>query len=241
VAGEVLRARYERPVEGIERKSSVTDPVSDADRAAEDAIRELLGRERPDDGLLAEEGSSAEGGSGRRWVVDPLDGTVNYLYRFPSWCVSVALQDGDGGAVGVVRDPLRDETFSASRGGGSWLNGSPVRVRERADLARALVATGFGYQRERRVIQAEALRRILPEVRDIRRAGAAALDLSWLAAGRLDGYWERGLNAWDWAAGRLLVEEAGGGVEELPGEPYGLVAANPELLPALADLVKGWG
>jgi myo-inositol-1(or 4)-monophosphatase len=165
---------------------------------------------------------------------------VNYLYRFPSWCVSVALQDGDGGAVGVVRDPLRDETFSASRGGGSWLNGSPVRVRERADLARALVATGFGYQRERRVIQAEALRRILPEVRDIRRAGAAALDLSWLAAGRLDGYWERGLNAWDWAAGRLLVEEAGGGVEELPGEPYGLVAANPELLPALADLVKGW-
>ncbi|HKF81081.1 MAG TPA: inositol monophosphatase family protein [Thermoleophilaceae bacterium] len=237
-AGEVLLTRYGGPVEGLERKSSVTDPVSDADRAAEDAIRKLLAAERPDDGLLAEEGSRAEAASGRQWIVDPLDGTVNYLYGFPAWCVSVALRDGEGNAVGVVRDPLRDETFRAARSHGCELNGSPVRVRERDDLSRALVATGFAYDQERRTRQAEVVRRVLPQVRDIRRAGAAALDLSWLAAGRLDGYWERGLRAWDWAAGRLLVEEAGGAVAELPGEPYGLVAANPALLPALAALVS---
>jgi myo-inositol-1(or 4)-monophosphatase len=217
----------------------VTDPVSDADRAAEDAIGELLAAERPDDGLLAEEGSRADASSGRRWVVDPLDGTVNFLYGIPAWCVSVALQDEDGAAVGVVHDPLREETFRATRGGGSSLNGAPLHVRERDDLSRALVATGFGYDRERREMQAEVLRRVLPRVRDIRRAGAAALDFSWLAAGRLDGYWERGLSAWDWAAGRLLVEEAGGAVVELPGEPLGLVAANPALLPELVELVSG--
>ncbi|MFL5867749.1 MAG: inositol monophosphatase family protein, partial [Thermoleophilaceae bacterium] len=187
----------------------------------------------------AEEGSRAEAASGRRWVVDPLDGTVNYLYGIPSWCVSVALQDAEGSAVGVVHDPLRGETFRAARGAGCTLNGSAVRVREQADLSRALVATGFSYDPDRRAIQAEVVGRVLPRVRDIRRAGAAALDLSWLAAGRLDGYWERGLSAWDWAAGRLLVEEAGGEVAELPGEPHGLVAANPGLLPALLELVSG--
>jgi myo-inositol-1(or 4)-monophosphatase len=163
----VLLGRYGGPVAGLARKSSATDPVSDADRAAETAIRELLAAERPEDGLLAEEGSRAEAASGRRWVVDPLDGTVNYLYGF----------------------------------------------------------------------QAEVVRRVLPRVRDIRRAGAAALDMAWLAAGRLDGYYERGLNPWDWAAGRLLVEEAGGAVADLPGQPPGLVAASPALLPALRELV----
>jgi myo-inositol-1(or 4)-monophosphatase len=212
--------------------------VSDADRAAEEAISRLLAEERPDDGLLAEEGSRADAASGRRWVVDPLDGTVNYLYGFPAWCVSVALQDDQGSAVGVVHDPLRDETFRARRGDGATLNGSPIRVRQRDDLSRALVATGFSYDRDRRATQSEIVGRVLPEVRDIRRAGAAALDLSWLAAGRLDGYWERGLSAWDWAAGRLLVEEAGGTVAELPGEPYGLAAANPALLSSLVELVS---
>ena len=173
-------------------------------------------------------------------MVDPLDGTVNYLYGFPAWCVSVALQEDESSAVGVVHDPLRGETFRAARGKGCELNGSSVRLRGRDDLSRALVATGFGYEPERRATQAEVVRRVLPSVRDIRRAGAAALDLAWLASGRLDGYWERGLSAWDWAAGRLLVEEAGGAVAELPGEPYGLVAANQALLPALKQLVSGW-
>jgi fructose-1,6-bisphosphatase/inositol monophosphatase family enzyme len=200
-------------------------------------VRELLAAARPEDGLLAEEGSRAEAASGRRWIVDPLDGTVNYLYGFPAWAVSVALEDAEGTAVGVVYDPLRRETFRAERGRGCELNGEPMRVRGGAELARALVATGFSYERERRAAQAEVVRRVLPSVRDIRRAGAAALDMAWLAAGRIDGYWERGLKPWDWAAGRLLVQEAGGAVAELPGEPRGLVAANPALLPALAELV----
>ena len=234
----MLLERYGGPVEGLERKTTITDPVSDADRAAEDVIRALLAAERPDDGLLAEEGSRADSASGRRWVVDPLDGTVNYLYGFPAWCVSVALEDGDGGLVGVVAHPLLDETLSAVRGEGCTLNGRPVRVRERDDLSRSLIATGFSYDPERRARQAEVAAQILPRVRDIRRAGAAALDLAWVAAGRLDGYFERGLSPWDWAAGRLLVEESGGAVAELPGEPPGLAAANPRLLRPLLELLS---
>jgi myo-inositol-1(or 4)-monophosphatase len=211
--------------------------VSDADREAEEIIARLLEAERPDDGLLAEEGSEREGGSGRRWVVDPLDGTINYLYRFPAWCVSVALQDERGTLLGVVLDPLREELFAALRGGGSTLNGAPVRVRGRDRLDMALVATGFSYGPAERAAQADLVTRLLPRVRDIRRAGAAALDLAWVAAGRLDGYYERGGKPWDWAAGRLLVTEAGGALAELTGEPVGLAAANPSLLPGLAELV----
>ena len=199
----------------------------------------MLRAERPDDALIGEEGAGDEGTSGRRWVVDPLDGTVNFLYGFPAWGVSVALEDADGTAAGVVLDPLRDECFAAARGQGARLNGEPIRVRDRRELGRALVATGFSYEPVRRAEQAGIVRRLLPRVRDLRRAGAAALDLSWLAAGRLDAYYERGLNPWDWAAGRLLIEEAGGAVAELPGLPPGLVAAaTPELLEALAGLVR---
>jgi myo-inositol-1(or 4)-monophosphatase len=237
LAGRALLERYGEPARGVDSKSSDTDLVSDADREAERLITELLAAERPSDGLLAEEGSRAAAANGRRWIVDPLDGTINYLYGFPAWCVSVALEDGDGMAVGVVHDPLRSETHRAVRGGGAELNGERVRVRERDRLDQALVATGFGYRAERRVQQAEVVRRLLPQVRDVRRAGAAALDLAWLAAGRLDGYYERGLNPWDWAAGRLLVTEAGGATHELPGEPPGLVAAAPPLLAQLAELV----
>jgi myo-inositol-1(or 4)-monophosphatase len=234
-AGEVLLGYYGRPPEGLGSKSSETDLVSDADREAERAIVELLTAERPDDGLLAEEGSHSEAENGRRWVVDPLDGTVNFLYGFPAWGVSVALEDPDGVAAGVVLDPLRDECFAAARGRGARLNGEPIRVRDRRELGRALVATGFSYEPVRRAEQAGVVRRLLPRVRDLRRAGAAALDLSWLAAGRVDAYYERGLNPWDWAAGRVLIEEAGGAVAQLPGRPPGLVAAaTPELLEALA-------
>jgi myo-inositol-1(or 4)-monophosphatase len=237
LAGAALLRRYGGPARGLDSKSSETDLVSDADREAEGLISKLLAAERPDDGLLAEEGARSAAASGRRWIVDPLDGTVNYLYGFPAWCVSVALEDDEGLAVGVVHDPLREETFRAVRGGGTELNGEPVLVRERDGLERALVATGFGYLPERRELQAEVVRRVLPRVRDLRRAGAAALDLAWLAAARLDGYYERGLNPWDWAAGRLLVTEAGGAVDDLPGEPHGLVAASPALLAELAELV----
>ena len=211
--------------------------VSDADRDAETVIEELLRDERPEDGLLAEEGAASEGKSGRRWVVDPLDGTTNYLYGIPAWAVSVALEDDGGGAVGVVHDPVRAETFAAARGLGARLDGEPIEVGSPERLGSALIATGFGYEPDRRRAQAEVLVHVLPSVRDIRRAGAAALDLAWLAAGRLDGYYERGLNPWDWAAGRLIVTEAGGAVRELQGDPVGLVAAPPDLVEELHALV----
>jgi myo-inositol-1(or 4)-monophosphatase len=237
MAGELLLERYGGPAEGVSSKSSETDLVSEADRASEAAILELLTGERPEDGLLGEEGSSREGASGRRWVVDPLDGTINYLYRFPAWCVSVALEDVSGGLVGVIHDPLRNETFTAARGEGAFVNGKRMQVNGEESLEFALVATGFGYQAEVRAGQADLLTRVLPRVRDIRRAGAAALDLAWVAAGRLDAYFERGLKPWDWAAARLLIAEAGGALAELKGDPPGLAAANPALLPKLLELV----
>ena len=237
MAGDLLLERYGGPAQGVSSKSSETDLVSEADRASEAAILDLLMRERPSDGLLGEEGSSRDGDSGRRWVIDPLDGTINYLYGFPAWCVSVALEDADGGLAGVVHDPLRDETFSASRGAGAFLNGNRVQVNSEEALDHALVATGFAYQAPVRAAQSELLTNVLPRVRDIRRAGAAALDLAWVAAGRLDAYFERGLKPWDWAAARLLIAEAGGAVAKLDGDPPGLAAANPVLLPKLLELV----
>ena len=220
----------------MERKSSRTDMVSDADRDAEAVIEGVLLGERPEDGLLAEEGAHAEAVSGRRWVVDPLDGTTNYLYGFPAWVVSVGLEDEHGGAVGVVFDPLHDELFAAARGEGARLNGEPIEVSGRESLDQALVATGFGYDAERRALQASALARVLPAVRDIRRAGAAALDLCMVAAGRVDGYYERGLQPWDWAAGSVIVREAGGSVIELEDEPSGLVAAPAAIADELVAL-----
>jgi myo-inositol-1(or 4)-monophosphatase len=237
-AGDVLMSYYGRPPEGLASKSSETDLVSDADLEAERTVRELLEAERPDDGLLAEEGSDSAGASGRRWIVDPLDGTINFLYGLPAWAVSVALEDADGLAVGVVHSPVHAETFTAVRGEGARVNGRPLQVREQRRLERAMVATGFSYDVERRAEQAEVVRRLLPAARDIRRAGAAALDLAWLAAGRVDAFYERGLNAWDCAAGELLVREAGGEVADLDGDPPGLIAAaTRELLDELAALV----
>ena len=237
-AGELLLGFYGAEPEGLGSKSSETDLVSDADREAERAIRELLATENPRDGLLAEEGSSSDADSGRRWIVDPLDGTINFLYGFPAWAVSIALEDGEGLAVGVVHSPVHEETFHAVRGEGAWLGERRLRVRESTRLGRAMVATGFSYEAERRAEQAEVIRRVLPRARDIRRAGAAALDLAWVAAGRLDAFYERGLKAWDLAAGQLLVEEAGGAVQALEGTPTGVIAAaNRELLDELAGLV----
>jgi myo-inositol-1(or 4)-monophosphatase len=237
-AGALLVERFEGPARGVEVKSTSTDMVSAADRDAEALIHSILREERPEDGLLAEEGGHAPAESGRRWVVDPLDGTTNFLYGFPQWAVSVALEDGDGGLVGAVFDPVRGEEFSAERGAGAWLNGERLSMAPPADLSSALLATGFGYDAERRSKQARVLAGVLPRVRDVRRAGAAALDLCWLAAGRLDAYYERGLNAWDWAAARLVVEEAGGSVADLEPDPHGLAAAHPSLLPSLLDLVR---
>jgi myo-inositol-1(or 4)-monophosphatase len=237
-AGEVLLSYFGRAAEGLASKTSPTDPVSDADREAERTIRELLLAEHPDDGILGEEGSHSRSASGRTWIVDPLDGTVNFLYGLRAWAVSIALEDAEGVAVGVVFNPVSGECFSARRGEGAFLNGAPIHVTACPTLDRAMVATGFSYEADRRREQAELLVRLLPQIRDLRRAGAAALDLAFVAAGRVDAFYERGLHRWDEAAGRLLVQEAGGATEELDGEPRGVVAAaTPTLLQELRAVV----
>ena len=188
--------------------------------------------ERPDDAVLAEEGGLRPGTSGLTWVVDPLDGTINFVYGFPAFAVSIACQAGDERLVGVVFDPLRDETFAAVARRGSTRNGEALKIAAGPPLSEALVATGFGYGAERRRAQARLLQGVLPEVRDIRRAGSAALDLCWLAAGRLDACYEAGLAPWDLAAGALIVTEAGGRVAVLDGliPDASTVVAGPPLL-----------
>ena len=237
-AGEGLMSYFGQAAEGLEMKTSPTDPVSDADREAERVIRELIASERPDDGLLGEEGTRSRADSGRTWIIDPLDGTVNFLYGLRTWAVSIALEDPDGLAVGVVFNPVDGECFSARRGEGAAMNGRPIHVTSCAALDRAMVETGFSYEAERRREQAELLVELLPRIRDLRRAGAAALDLAYVAAGRVDAFYERGLKPWDEAAGRLVVTEAGGVVADLEGEPHGVVAAaTPALLEELRALV----
>jgi myo-inositol-1(or 4)-monophosphatase len=234
-AGEVLMSYFGRAAEGLDVKSSPTDPVSDADREAEEAIHEIIAVERPDDGIIGEEGARATPANGRTWIVDPLDGTVNFLYGMRAWAVSIALERPDGLSAGVVFNPVDEECFAAARGEGARLNGRPIRVSECDSLDRAMVATGFSYVAEQRARQAEILLRLLPAVRDVRRAGAAALDLAYVACGRVDAFYERGLKRWDEAAGRLLVEEAGGVVTDLKSEPAGVLAAGTRGLAGLLE------
>ena len=234
-AGALLLERFRGPATGLSAKTSRTDLVSDADRAAEELITRTLLDARPGDALVAEEGAAADGGSGIRWLVDPLDGTINFLWGVPHWCVSVAAYDADGGLAGVVHDPNRGETFTAVRGGGARLDGAPVAVRPPTPLSEALVATGFEYTAAARARQAALLATVLPAVRDVRRFGAAALDLCWVAAGRFDGYYETGLKAWDRAAGELIVREAGGVVEDMALD--GVLAGHPAVVAGLRGLV----
>ena len=235
-----LRARFGRHADGVRVKSTPTDLVSDADLAAEAAIRGVLTDRRPGDSILAEEGG-ASGDGALRWIVDPLDGTINFLFGIPIFAVSIACEDESGTLVGVVLDPNRDECFTASRTGPPCLDGRPLAPARRADsLAQALIATGFGYDSAVRARQAEVVARVLPRVRDIRRAGAAALDLCWSAAGRYDAYYERGLHRWDLAAGGLVAERAGLEVRRLEGtddDPWGVAVAPPALIDGLLELV----
>lgn len=222
----------------IDTKSTLTDPVSEADIAAEQAIRAVLAERVPDDGIVGEEGDDVLGTSGRRWIVDPLDGTVNYLYGIPQWCVSVACE----GLVGVIFDPSRDELFAGAADGRATLNGAPLARAAAPDggLGHALVATGFGYDPAVRRAQAAIVAELLPQVRDIRRAGSAALDIAWLAAGRSDAYYEYGVRAWDTAAGEVIAAAAGLEVHRLaafdPVDP-GILVAPPELVEPLKAIV----
>lgn len=199
----------------VETKSSGTDMVTDMDRWSENTIVEAIGRARPDDGFLGEETGRHPGTSDVVWIIDPIDGTTNYLYDVPGYSISIAAEVAGEVGVGVVADPVRDEVFSAVRGEGAHRNGHPIRCTTLRELSTALVGTGFGYQPGRRVDQARALTEVIGKVRDIRRMGGAALDLCAVACGRLDGYYERGLAEWDVAAGGLIATEAGAVVQRM--------------------------
>jgi myo-inositol-1(or 4)-monophosphatase len=237
-AGAVLLDRYGH-ITGLQSKTSSTDPVSDADRASEALLVATLTEVRPHDSILGEEGTDRIGSTGLRWVIDPLDGTVNYLYGLPGWSVSIAAEDGDGTVVGVVHDPLTEETYIGLRGAGATLNGVTLHANTGVPLDRALVATGFAYEREHRARQARTVSRILARVRDIRRLGSAALDLCSVAAGRVDAYFEDSIAPWDGAAGALIAREAGAEVTALSGGPgnTGLLAAAGDLHAALERLL----
>jgi len=225
-------------------KSSPTDVVTEMDTAAEKTIRAAIGRHRPDDGFLGEEGGAEAGGSGVRWVIDPIDGTVNYLYGLPAWAVSIAAEVDGVAVAGVVLAPRLGEEYTAVRGEGSWLGERRLRVREPEGLAQALIATGFGYRAERREVQGRIVAGLVGRVRDIRRGGSAALDLCSVAIGRVDGYFERGTHAWDHAAGALIAAEAGARVEGFHGAPASeamVLAAGSALFPALHGALTALG
>jgi myo-inositol-1(or 4)-monophosphatase len=271
-AGDVLAGRAGQ-VEVAATKSSPTDVVTEMDRRSEELIRSRILAARPADAILGEEGGliGNTGDAPALWVIDPLDGTVNYLYGLHDWAVSIAAEvEWDGGGVeggevggveggevggveggevgrrivaGAVYVPMRGELFCAVRGQGAWLQAGedywqPLQCGPGAPLDQALVGTGFGYRKERRKVQGEVVAAMLPQVRDIRRIGVASVDLCAVAAGRLDGFYERGLNYWDWAAGALVATEAGAVVGGLNGEPVSTsmaVAAGPALFGPLAS------
>ncbi len=239
-AGALLRSRFEAGRESpLSSKSTPTDPVSEADLASQRVIRSLLAERRPQDGFFAEEEGADDGGSsGLRWVVDPLDGTVNFLYGLPQWCVTIAVRDEQGTLAGVIHAPMTEETFTVARGTLPRRNGVELAWLgdSKPSLAQSLVATGFSYDSQMRAQQSELLRRLLPLVRDIRRFGSAALDLAWTAMGRYDAYFERGVNLWDIAAGALACESVGLVVREIDG---GIMVAAPALVEPLAEIVVG--
>ncbi|MGW2229147.1 inositol monophosphatase family protein [Streptomyces formicae] len=243
-AGTFLRDGRPDDLEVAATKSSAVDVVTEMDIDSEKLITGFLAERRPADGVLGEEGASSEGSSGVQWVIDPIDGTVNYLYGRPDWSVSIAARKDGETLVGVVHAPMRGETYRAVLGEGAFVNDRPARVRPAPPFGEALVGTGFGYLTERRVRQAEVARHLIPQVRDIRRGGSAAIDLCDVAVGRLNAYYERGLNPWDFAAGDLVAREAGALTGGRPGEALSgelAVAAPPGLFETLQGLLEDLG
>ena len=235
-AGALLMERP--PAFEIESKSTAIDIATQMDKKAEKFIMESLLAARPDDGIIGEEGSSVESKSGITWVIDPLDGTVNYFYGLPGWNVSIAAKDKDGSVVGVVTAPTINSTWWATRGGGAFYNGHQIHCNDPIALDRALIATGFQYDVAHRTTQMTDLAKLVPLARDVRRNGAAAVDLCHVAMGALDGYYEAGLKEWDWAAGGLVATEAGARFVQYGQEPLRTtLAAGPTLHGHLASLL----
>ncbi|WP_398780211.1 inositol monophosphatase family protein [Streptomyces sp. NBRC 110611] len=243
-AGALLRDGRPADLGVAATKTSPIDVVTEMDIASEKLITGFIGERRPDDGFLGEEGASVDGTSGIRWVIDPVDGTVNYLYGLPAWAVSIAAERDGEVVVGVVAAPMRGETYQAVLGRGAFNNGERIRHRPAPPLSEALLGTGFGYLADRRAAQAEVVRTLLPRVRDIRRGGSAAIDLCDVACGRLDAYYERGLNPWDLAAGALIAREAGARTGGRPGRAAAhelTLAASPALFAELQPLLDELG
>ena len=245
-AGALARQRRAEGVSIAATKSAIADIVTDADREVERLIRERLTAARPDDGFLGEETGAEAGASGITWVVDPIDGTVNYAYGIPAYSVSIAAVEGPPdpetwtALAAAVFAPALGELFTASRGGGAWLGEERLRVNEEAP-AGALLGTGFGYDPATHAGDLARVLRVMPVARDLRRIGSAALDLAYVAAGRLDGYFERGLNPWDHAAGALLVTEAGGRVGGYRGARAGsamTIAAGDSVFRAIERVIE---
>jgi myo-inositol-1(or 4)-monophosphatase len=241
VATEAARLIVERrrgTITVADTKSTSTDIVTAVDRESEELIRARVLDARPDDSFLGEEGDDVLGSSGVRWVVDPIDGTVNYLYDIPTYAVSIAVEVDGQTVAGVVVDAPKGEVFTATLGGGAYLDGRPIRVSDCSDLGKALVGTGFGYDATRRQVQAEVIEQLITKVRDIRRIGVGAIDLCYVACGRLDAVFERGLNPWDYGAGALIAAEAGatvGGIDGAPVSPEMSIAATPAVFKPLHD------
>ncbi len=240
-AGAVARDMRTEAITSVATKSSPNDLVTKADDAAERIVVDGIIAARPTDAVVGEEGTSRDGSTGITWYVDPIDGTTNYVYGIPAYSVSIAIDVDDRTEIGVVYNPVSDELYTARRGAGSHLNGRPITVNDHDDLAVSLIGTGFSPRPALRNIQAGIALDVLPRIRDYRRFGSAALDLCSVAAGRLDGFYEAGLNVWDYAAGRLLVTEAGGVCRLLPAaDRHGpwLVAGPPLLVDRLQDVVQ---
>ena len=240
-AAQLIVERRRGTITVADTKSTVTDIVTAVDRESEELIRARVLQARPDDSFLGEEGDDVTGSSGVRWVVDPIDGTVNYLYDIPTYAVSIAIEDNGQTVAGVVVDAPKGEVFTATLGGGAFLDGKPIRVSDCDELAKALVGTGFGYDATRRAVQAEVVQQLITKVRDIRRIGVGAIDLCYVACGRLDAVYERGLNPWDYGAGALIASEAGatvGGLHGAPVSPEMSIAATPAVFGALHDALR---
>lgn len=245
--GEIVRQRRLAHVEVAASKSSSIDIVTAVDFESEQFIRDALAAARPDDGFLGEEGGVQEGSSGLTWIVDPIDGTVNFFYGIPHYAVSIAVVEGDAdpqtwtALAGAVLNPADGELFTASAGGGAFLGDRPLRVTEPVELSQALISTGFSYDTDARAAEGELLATLMPRVRDVRRQGAAALDLCFVAAGRYDGYYQSGLKPWDHAAGVLIAQEAGALVKGRGDAAAGfdlILAGHPQLVSQLEAVVS---
>jgi len=243
-AGEQALLARRSPLHGevaTESKSSPTDLVTETDRRIETLIVERILALRPDDSIDGEEGAQIRGGSGVAWSIDPIDGTTNFVYDLPAWCTSIAASLDGQTSIAVVFAPVSAELYEAQLGRGAQLNDQPIRCSRQTDIAQALVATGFGYRAEIRTAQARIVSSLLPAVRDLRRLGAAALDLCQVAVGRVDAYYEQHLNPWDMAAGELIAREAGALTSDFEGgmaRPEEIIASAPGIYGQLRELLR---